>query len=92
MKTSKIFLKNSTKTLIDNNLFNFIYMFYRIANLYRQFISGENFNLVIWLFLIFSIIFLPLFVFLITRASFTSLFDYSNTGQIGDTIGGIEQK
>jgi len=55
---------------------------------YRQFITGNKPYFVFWFFPIFIII-LFLFPFIVTRSSCMHLFDYSETGQIGDTIGGL---
>ena len=60
----------------------------KIKESYRQLINGENPKFAIWSLLISGLLILFLLPFLLTweRISFR---DYSNTGQIGDTIGGI---
>jgi len=59
----------------------------RIKQLCQQLISGERPDLVFWS-LPFVVLIVFLFPFLLTRNGF-GIFDYTKTGQIGDTIGGI---
>lgn len=59
-----------------------------MKQLYRQLISGEKPDFVLWLFPVIGILILFLLPFLLTRSGF-EVFDYTATGHIGETIGGI---
>lgn len=56
---------------------------------YTKFIDGESPNFAIWILGISGIIILGILPFLLTRKSFCGKLDFSQTGDIGDTIGGI---
>lgn len=60
----------------------------KIKESYRQLINGENPNFAIWSLLISGLLILFLLPFLLTWEKI-SFWNYSDTGPIGDTIGGI---
>ena len=60
----------------------------KIKELYHQLLAGEKPDFALWAFPIVGVLVLCLLPFLLTRKSISFL-DYSTTGQIGDTIGGI---
>lgn len=60
----------------------------KIKELYKQLLTGERPDFALWAFLIIGILVLCLLPFLLTRQELSFL-NYTDTGQIGDTIGGI---
>ena len=60
----------------------------KIKELYSALLSGEKPDLALWAFPILGSLILCLLPFLLTR-KINKLIDYTETGQIGDTIGGI---
>lgn len=60
----------------------------KIRELYQQFLKGEKPDFALWAFPFIGLLILCLLPFLLTRNGL-SCFDYTATGQIGDTIGGI---
>jgi hypothetical protein len=60
----------------------------KIKELYKKLIMGERPDLALWAFPVVGLLILCLLPYLLTRKSL-SFIDYTYTGQIGDTIGGI---
>ncbi len=60
----------------------------KIRTLYHQLLSGDKPDLVLWLFPIVGLLLLCLLPLMLTQSGW-GMFDFSKTGEIGDTIGGI---
>jgi hypothetical protein len=60
----------------------------KIIKLYKDLMAGEKPDFALWTFPIIGLLILCLLPFLLTRKDISFL-DYTTTGQIGDTIGGI---
>lgn len=60
----------------------------RVRKLYWKLLSGESPSFALWSFLVIGLLIFLLLPFLLTRNGL-KYFDFTQTGQIGDTIGGI---
>ncbi|KAB2877533.1 hypothetical protein F9K33_16230 [bacterium] len=61
----------------------------KLRQSYLALLNGEKPNLVFYFFPIVSLIILIAFPLILTRNTWWEAFDYTKTGEIGDTIGGI---
>ncbi|MGE0636130.1 MAG: putative phage abortive infection protein [Bacteroidia bacterium] len=60
----------------------------KLRELYKQLMTGDKPDFALWAFPIIGLLILCLLPYLLTREKL-SILDYTTTGQIGDTIGGI---